>query len=91
MMNLEDAKQYIFDRLRGIEGEELSETEQSLIALEFEERFFAKIEGVVREEEFAQMRAQTPQELDAKLFYLLPNYVNLVEETVQEFMVEYLS
>ena len=86
-----EAKDYAIDRISQIEGEDLIDTEKMLIQTELENLFFDKISEVVSEEEIEILQAENEEDLEWKLFYKIPNYSNLVEETTAKFLAEYLS
>jgi hypothetical protein len=87
---LTDAKTYAINKVSEITGEEISLEEKSLIELNIEEMFFDKLSQLVSEEELEKANATTLEELEGRLFYHLPNYVTLLEETTAEFMADYL-
>jgi len=86
-----EAKDYAIDRISQIEGEDLIDTEKMLIQTELENLFFDKISEVVSDEEIESLQAENEEDLEWKLFYKVPNYSNLVEETTAKFLAEYLS
>lgn len=91
LKTLEEAKNYAIDRVSQIEGEDLIETEKMLIQTELENLFYEKISTVVSDEEIENLQAENQEDLEWKLFYKVPNYVNLVEETTAEFLANYLA
>lgn len=91
LKTIAEAKDYAIDRISQIEGEDLLETEKMLIQTELENLFFDKISEVVSDEEIESLQAENEEELEWKLFYKIPNYSNLVEETTAKFLAEYLS
>jgi len=91
LKTISDAKNYAIDRISQIGGEDLLETEKMLIKTELENLFFDKISGLVPDQEIESLQAENEEDLEWKLFYKIPNYSNLVEETTAEFLAEYLS
>ncbi len=91
LQSLQDAKNYAWDRVALIAGEELSDTEKALIEFELEERFFGKLVLLVDESEFKQVQAQTDEELEGFLYHRVPNYLTLLEVTTVDFLADYLS
>lgn len=91
LKTLEEAKTYAIDRVSQIEGEDLIETEKQLIQTELENLFYEKISTVVSDEEIENLQAENQEDLEWKLFYKVPNYVSLVEETTAEFLANYLA
>ena len=91
LKTLEEAKIYAIDRVSQIEGEDLIETEKQLIQTELENLFYEKISTVVSDEEIENLQAENQEDLEWKLFYKVPNYVSLVEETTAEFLANYLA
>ena len=91
LKTIAEAKDYAIDRISQIEGEDLIDTEKMLIQTELENLFFDKISEVVSEEEIESLQAENEEDLEWKLFYKIPNYSNLVEETTAKFLAEYLS
>lgn len=91
LKTLKEAKTYAIDRVSQIEGEDLIETEKMLIQTELENLFYEKISTVVSDEEIENLQAENQEDLEWKLFYKVPNYVNLVEETTAEFLANYLA
>jgi len=91
LKTLEEAKTYAIDRVSQIEGEGLNETEKQLIQTELENLFYEKISTVVSDEEIENLQAENQEDLEWKLFYKVPNYVSLVEETTAEFLTNYLA
>lgn len=88
---LNEAKEYMFDRIQKISGEPVDETEKAIVSTLLEENFYEKIWSVISEEEIAQMQAQDDNDLEWKLFYKIPNYVSLLESTTAEILADYLS
>ena len=91
LKTLEEAKTYAIDRVSQIEGEDLIETEKQLIQTELENLFYEKISTVVSDEDIENLQAENQEDLEWKLFYKVPNYVSLVEETTAEFLANYLA
>ena len=91
LKTLKEAKTYAIDRVSQIEGEDLIETEKQLIQTELENLFYEKISTVVSDEEIENLQAENQEDLEWKLFYKVPNYVSLVEETTAEFLANYLA
>ena len=91
LKTLEEAKIYAIDRVSQIEGEDLIETEKQLIQTELENLFFDKLSTMVPDEEIENLQAENQEDLEWKLFYKVPNYVSLVEETTAEFLANYLA
>lgn len=91
LKTLKEAKTYAIDRVSQIEGEDLVETEKQLIQTELENLFYEKVSTVVSDEEIENLQAENQEDLEWKLFYKVPNYVSLVEETTAEFLANYLA
>lgn len=91
LKTLEEAKTYAIDRVSQIEGEDLIETEKLIIQTELENLFFDKLSTMVPDEEIENLQAENQEDLEWKLFYKVPNYVSLVEETTAEFLANYLA
>ena len=91
LKTLEEAKTYAIDRVSQIEGEDLIETEKLIIQTELENLFFDKLSTMVPDEEIDNLKAENQEDLEWKLFYKIPNYVSLVEETTAEFLANYLA
>ncbi len=91
LKTLKEAKTYAIDRVSQIEGEDLVETEKQLIQTELENLFYEKVSTVVSNEEIENLQVENQEDLEWKLFYKVPNYVNLVEETTAEFLANYLA
>ena len=91
LKTLEEAKTYAIDRVSQIEGEDLVETEKQLIQTELENLFYEKVSTVVSDEEIENLQVENQEDLEWKLFYKIPNYVSLVEETTAEFLANYLA
>ena len=91
LKTLKEAKTYAIDRVSQIEGEDLVETEKQLIQTELENLFYEKVSTVVSDEEIENLQVENQEDLEWKLFYKVPNYVNLVEETTAEFLANYLA
>ena len=91
LKTLEEAKTYAIDRVSQIEGEDLIETEKLIIQTELENLFFDKLSTMVPDEEIDNLKAENQEDLEWKLFYKVPNYVSLVEETTAEFLANYLA
>ena len=91
LKTLEEAKTYAIDRVSQIEGEDLIETEKLIIQTELENLFFDKLSTMVPDEEIDNLKAENQEDLEWKLFYKVPNYSNLLEDTTAEFLANYLS
>lgn len=91
LKTLKEAKTYAIDRVSQIEGEDLVETEKQLIQTELENLFYEKVSTVVSDEEIENLQVENQEDLEWKLFYKVPNYVSLVEETTAEFLANYLA
>ncbi len=91
LKTLSEAKNYAINRVSEIEGEELLETEKILIQSQIEELFSDKLSDVISDEEVEALQAEDLDDLEWKLFYKVPNYVSLLEDTTAEFLAEYLS
>ena len=91
LKTLNEAKNYAINRVSEIEGEELVETEKLLIQSQIEELFSDKLSNVISDEDVEALQAENMDDLEWKLFYKVPNYVSLLEETTAEFSAEYLS
>jgi len=88
---LSEAKEYMFDRIEKISWETVDETEKAIVSTFFEEKFFDKIWSIISDEEIEALKAENEEDLEWKLFYKIPNYVSLLEETTAEFLAEYLN
>ena len=91
LKTIAEAKNYAIDRISQIEWEDLVETEKLLIQTELENLFYDKISSIVSDEEIEALQAENEEDLEWKLFYKIPNYMELVENTTAEFLAEYLS
>jgi len=91
IQTLNQAKEYMFDRIQKISGETVNETEEAIISTLLEEKFYDKIWTLVSEEEMESFQAKDEAELEWKLFYRIPNYVSILEETTAEVLADYLS
>ena len=91
LKTIDDAKNYAIDRISQIEGEDLVETEKLLVQTELENLFLEKLSKEVSSEEIEKLQAENQEDLEWKLFYKVPNYSNLLEDTTAEFLANYLS
>ena len=91
LKTIDDAKNYAIDRISQIEGEDLIETEKLLVQTELENLFLEKLSKEVSSEEIEKLQAENQEDLEWKLFYKVPNYSNLLEDTTAEFLANYLS
>ena len=91
LKTINEAKNYAIDRISQIEGEDLIETEKMLVQTELENLFLEKLSTVVSTEEIEQLQAENQEDLEWKLFYKVPNYSGLLEDTTAEFLTDYLS
>ena len=91
IQTLNQAKEYMFDRIQKISGETVNETEKAIVSTLFEEKFYDKIWTLVSEEEMESFQAKDEAEFEWKLFYKIPNYVSILEETTAEVLADYLS
>ena len=69
----------------------VDETEKAIVSTLLEEKFFDKIWSIISDEEIEALKAENEEDLEWKLFYKIPNYVSLLEETTAELLTEYLS
>jgi hypothetical protein len=90
LQTLAEAKTYATERIAQLQERELPPEEKMYIEDLLEDSFMEKISTLVSEEEMEQSKATSPEELEGRLFYHLPNYVTLLEESTAEFMAEYL-
>lgn len=88
---LNEAKEYVFDRIEKISGDIVDETEKAIVSTFLEEKFFNKIWSIISDEEMEALKAENMEELEWKLFYKIPNYVSLLEDSTAEFLADYLS
>ncbi len=91
LKTINEAKNYAIDRISQIEGEDLIETEKLLVQTELENLFLEKLSKVISNEEIEQLQAENQEDLEWKLFYKVPNYSSLLEDTTAEFLTDYLS
>ena len=91
LKTINEAKNYAIDRISQIEGEDLIETEKLLVQTELENLFLEKLSKEVSSEEIEKLQAENQEDLEWKLFYKVPNYSNLLEDTTAEFLANYLS
>lgn len=91
LKTIDEAKNYAIDRISQIEGEDLVETEKLLVQTELENLFLEKLSKEVSSEEIEKLQAENQEDLEWKLFYKVPNYSNLLEDTTAEFLANYLS
>jgi hypothetical protein len=90
LQTLADAKAYATDRIPLLQKRELAIEEKFYIENLLEDIFMERISELVSDEELANMPASTIEELEGHLFYHLPNYVTLLEETTAEFVASYV-
>ncbi|MDR2189818.1 MAG: hypothetical protein LBP53_01100 [Candidatus Peribacteria bacterium] len=90
LQTLAEAKAYATDRIAQLTERELPPEEKFYIEDLLEETFMEKISQLVSEEELEKSNATTIEELEGWLFYHLPNYITLLEDTTAEFMANYL-
>lgn len=91
IQTLSQAKEYMVDRVQKITGETVDDAEEAIISTLLEEKFYDKIWALVSEEEMESLQAEDEAELEWKLFYKIPNYVSILEETTAEVLADYLS
>ena len=91
LKTINEAKNYAIDRISQIEGEDLIETEKLLVQTELENLFLEKLSKVISNEEIEELQAENQEDLEWKLFYKVPNYSGLLEDTTAEFLTDYLS
>lgn len=91
LKSLSEAKEYVVAKVGQLAWEYFFQDEKDYIELTLEDLFYTKIENILTDEEMDQLTAQTSEELEGELFYKIPNYVSLLEETTAEFLTEYLS
>ncbi|MDR0650457.1 MAG: hypothetical protein LBG59_03470 [Candidatus Peribacteria bacterium] len=90
LQTLTEAKAYATDSIAQLQERTLPPEEKMYIEDMLEELFMEKISQLVSEEELEKANATTIEALEGRLFYHLPNYVTLLEETTAEFMASYL-
>ncbi|MDR0369756.1 MAG: hypothetical protein LBH96_04545 [Candidatus Peribacteria bacterium] len=90
LQTLAEAKAYATDRIAQLQQRELPAEEKFYIEDLLEEVFMDKISQLVSDEELAQSNATSIDELEGRLFYHIPNYATLLEETTAEFLANYL-
>jgi hypothetical protein len=90
LQTLAEAKAYTIERIAQLQEREVSPEEKFYIEDLLEDVFMEKISTLVSEEELESSNATSVEELEGFLFYHLPNYVTLLEETTAEFMASYL-
>lgn len=88
---LDEARNYMFDRIQKVSWDPVDETEKAIVSTLLEERFYEKIWDLVSEEEMESLQAESEEDLEWKLFYKIPNYVSILEETTAEVLADYLS
>ncbi len=91
LINLSQAKQFIYDKIERIDGIILEDVEKDILDTLVEEIFSTKIEGLIDEQEIENLKFESEDALDAYLFNKIPNYTTLLEETTAEVITEYLS
>lgn len=91
IQTLNEAKEYMFDRIQKISGDIVNDTEKAIVSTLLEENFYEKIWSVISDEEMESLQAWDETELEWKLFYKIPNYVTLLEDSVAEVLANYLS
>lgn len=91
LKTLHEAKEYALDRVSQVSWEELSSTEKMIIQTSLEEILRNKLSEVISDDEIDSLNAQDDDDLEGKLFYKIPNYVDILEETTAQFLAEYLS
>ena len=91
IQTLNQAKEYMIDRVQKITGETVDDAEEAIISTLLEEKFYDKIWALVSEEEMESLQAENEEDLEWKLFYKIPNFVYILEETVAEVLADYLS
>ena len=91
IQTLNEAKEYIFDRIQKISGDIVNDTEKAIVSTLLEENFYEKIWSVISDEEIESLQVWDETELEWKLFYKIPNYVTLLENSVAEVLTDYLS
>ena len=91
LKTINEAKNYAIDRISQIEGEDLIETEKMLVQTELENLFLEKLSKVISNEEIEELQAENQEDLEWKLFYKVPNYSGLLEDTTAELLTDYLS
>lgn len=91
LKTLAEAQEYAIKKVQQFTGEEPNATEKLIISEEIEEAFFEKVGDYVTEEDIEAAKLETAEQLEGYLFHKLPNYMALLEDTVAEFLSEYLS
>lgn len=91
IQTLAQAREYMFDRIQEISGEDVQTTEKEILTTLLYEEFYEKIWFIIGEEELESIQAEDEKELEWILFYKIPNYVSLLEECTAKILAEYLS
>lgn len=91
LLTINDAKQYAIEKVKELTWEEIDETEKEIIETIIEEDITEKIYDIVSEEDITNAQLGSEEELEWFLFNKIPNYSKLLEETVVNFLSEYLS
>jgi len=91
IQTLSQAKKYMLDRIEKMTWETVNETEKEIVSTLLEEKFYDKIWTLISEEGIESLQAENEEELEWKLFYKIPNYVSILEETTAEVLADYLS
>ncbi len=91
LLTISDAKKYAIEKVQELTWEEVDNTEKEIIETIIEEDITEKIYSIVSEEEIENAKFASEAELEWYLFHKIPNYSKLLEDTVINFLSEYLS
>lgn len=91
LLTINDAKEYAVEKVKELTWEEIDETEIEVIDTIIEEDITEKIYDIVSEKEIEDAQLGSEEELEWYLFNKIPNYSTLLEETVINFLTEYLA
>lgn len=91
LTTLKQAKAFLLEKIPEYQGETLTDIEKDILGTLLETTFFAKIEGLVDEQEIAEKKLESEESVESYLFHKIPNYTTLLEETTAEILADYLS
>ena len=91
LTTLQVAKEYALDRISQITWEELVNTERMVIQTSLEDKIRNKLYEFISDDEIDALKALNDDDLEGKLFYKIPNYINIIGDTTAQFLAEYLS
>ena len=91
LLSLSEAKEYTIEKIKQFTGEDVSEEEADIIEMSLEQDFFDKAKTVVSDAEISAEHLETPEKMEGYLFHRIPNYTTMLEETVIDFLSDYLA